>query len=400
MNFLIRTRQFFFSLAGHIEAPLLPEALSGDKSLNLVPDMLYVSGKKNVLIVTTAGTVKRGTLRTFCDNLAGKNIRYDIFSDVSPDPTVECAKACLKAYKDANAQAVIAIGGGSVMDCAKVAMALLVNPGKEVCKLKGLLKVRHRIPDLYAVPTTAGTGSETTAAAVITDTVNGLHIKYAVTDFKLIPRYAILDPSLTVGLPPSITAATGMDALTHAVEAYTNCFASDYVKTRATDAVKLIYQNLPDCYAGKADLKARENMLVASFLAGQAFTLNFVGYVHAIAHAVGALYGIPHGEANAIILPYVLEQFGAPVYAKLARLYEAAGLATATDNTDAGKAAAFIASIRKLNANMGISDKFEVLNPDDFELIADRALAEAVPAYPTPVIWTRHDFIKLLEKLV
>lgn len=397
MNSLYRVRQFFFSVFTLCEPLMLPEAISGENSLNMIADMLLVSEKKRVLLVTTPGTVKRGTLNPFISKLKEKDISVTVFSEVVPDPTVECVEACKEVFVKGACEAIVAVGGGSVMDCAKVAAARAVCPKKSVRSMKGMLKVGKKIPDFYAVPTTAGTGSETTAAAVITDTIDGLHYKYPITDLHLIPKYAVLDPTLTTGLPKGITAATGMDALTHAVEAYTNCFASAFVKKKAVDAVKLIFENLEKTYNDGSNLEARENMLVGSFYAGEAFTVNFVGYVHAVAHAIGALYGVPHGEANAVILPYVLEMFGSSVYGKLAKLADAVGI---IGESDEAKAKAFIKAIRKMNNNMGLPEGFEALKREDFDIIIDRAMSEGVPTYPTPVIWKREDFRSLLLKLV
>ena len=259
-----------------------------------------------------------------------------------------------------------------------------------------MLKINKTLPPFYAVPTTAGTGSEVTVASVVTDTIDGVHYKYAVSDPCLVPKCAVLDANLTTSLPPEITAATGMDALTHAVEAYTNRFASKFVQKNALDAVKMIYENLPIVYSDGKNVKARENMLLASYYAGVAFTNNFVGYVHAVAHALGALYGIAHGKANAIVLPYVMEQFGKPAQKKLSELAIAAGI---PGETDGERAKNFIESIRKMNRDMNIPDKVEQLKESDFETIISRAMLEANPAYPVPTIWGKKDFEILLEKL-
>lgn len=394
---LYRIIEFCTAVATRPVMLMMAKEVHGNGSLLLIPGMLKESGKKKVFVITTSGTIRRGTLTEFFEKLESNGIGYEVFSDVCPDPTVECVEAAAKAYKDAECDSAVAVGGGSVMDCAKVALARVVCPKKPIRKMKGLMKVHHKIPDLYAVPTTAGTGSETTVAAVITDTVDGRHYKYAVSDMCLIPKYAVLDPSLTFGLPAPITATTGMDALTHAVEAYTNCFASFAVKRRAIQAVNLIYENLPRAYQNGQDIEARKGMLIGSFYAGIAFTNNFVGYVHAIAHAVGALYGIAHGEANAIILPVVLEEFGQKAEHKLAKLAKAAGIQA---DSERELAIGFIESIRNMNRSMGIPEKLAQLKAEDFEIIAERAFKEGVPAYPTPVIWTREDFKHVLEKLM
>ena len=252
-----------------------------------------------------------------------------------------------------------------------------------------------QIPDIYAVPTTAGTGSEATAGAVITDGKS--HYKFTVLDLCLVPKYAVLDPELTLPLPPAITAVTGMDALTHAVEAYTNCFC--FLKTRKTaeEAVKLVYENLLLAYEDGNNLKARENLLLASYDAGMAINSNFIGYVHAIAHGIGGLYGVTHGKANAVVMPYVMEAFGKKAEKKLAKLAETVGM---TAKNDKEKAAAFIASIREMNGKLGIGAKIEELRKEDFEELASRAVREGNPTYPVPVIWEKSDFLAVMEKIV
>ena len=264
-------------------------------------------------------------------------------------------------------------------------------------QMRGMLKINRALPPFYAVPTTAGTGSEVTVASVVTDTVDGVHYKYAISDPCLVPKCAVMDAALTTSLPPAITAATGMDALTHAVEAYTNRFASKFVRKKALDAVHMIYENLPVVYAEGNNVKARENMLLASYYAGLAFTNNFVGYVHAVAHALGALYGIPHGQANAIVMPYVMEQYGKSAEKELSELADVANI---DGHTQAEKASNFIESMRKMNRDMQIPCKVEQLKESDFDTIISRALKEANPAYPVPAIWGKKDFEKLLKKLL
>ena len=415
-----------------------PEVIKGAGVLHKIPEMLKSSGQMqksgpkqqststSVLVATTPGFIRRGTLESFFEELRQAGIAVTVFSEVVPDPTIECVEAMVTKYVLGNCQAFVAIGGGSVIDCAKAAAARIACPGKQIRDMKGLLKIHTKLPDFYAVPTTAGTGSEATAASVVTDTVNGSHYKYAISDPCLIPKYAVLDPELAIDLPPHITAATGMDALTHAVEAYTNKYPSKLVREMALNSVKLIYENLPVAFAlepwvmDEAALKARENMLLASYEAGVAFTNNFVGYVHAVAHGVGALYGIPHGQANAIILPYVLEQFGDAAVKPLAELADAAGLtknvemkkeAELTRGVDTTKrerlteaderklAAEFIDSIRRMNEAFGIPARIEELKEEDFETLIDRAIAEANYTYPVPQIWGREEFRNLLKKL-
>ncbi len=283
------------------------------------------------------------------------------------------------------------------MDCAKGCAARVTNPGKTIPRMRGLLKVGRKPATVFAVPTTAGTGSETTIAAVITDP--STHEKYAINDPKLLPPYAVLDPELTVGLPPHITSTTGMDALTHAVEAYVGRSNTKNTIEKAEKAVALIYANLETAYKDGKNVGARANMLLASYYAGIAFTRAYVGYVHAIAHNLGGLYGLPHGLANAVILPYVLDYFGESAHAPLARLADIAGVSSAGQSVTE-KAEAFVASIRGLNRRMAIPEGFEQIREEDIPLIVERAFREAHPLYPVPRIMSRAECEALVRRLM
>ena len=389
-----RVRQFGFSAFMYL-APLRDSVLiSGAGSIFKIPELIKKDGQKKVLVVTTPGFIRRGSLEPFFASLTEAGLTYAIFSDVQPDPTTDCIEEAVALYHRENCEAIVAIGGGSVIDCSKALGARVARPNKTIPQMAGLLKVLKRTPNIYAVPTTAGTGSEATAGAVITNASD--HYKFTVLDLCLVPRYAILDPELTCGLPPAITAVTGMDALTHAVEAYTNRFCSPKAKKHAFRAVQLIYENLLTAYENGSNLVARENMLLASYYAGMAINSNFIGYVHAIAHGIGGLYGVTHGKANAIIMPYVLEAFGKAAEPKLAKLAELVGLHGATEEE---KAKAFLASICELNAKMDIPDKVEELRTEDFETLVSRAVKEGNPTYPVPVIWEKKEFEEVLKWL-
>ena len=320
---------------------------------------------------------------------------YVTFSDVTPNPKIATVEQIAALYRAENCDSFVAIGGGSPMDAAKAAAARVVRPKKTVAQLGGLLKVHRKLPLFIAVPTTAGTGSETTIAAVVTDEN---HHKYAVNDLCLIPHHAILDPALTVSLPASITAQTGMDALTHAVEAYIGKFYNTAETRRcAESAVVDIFRYLkPACLDG-GDLEAREKLLLASFNAGVAFTRASVGNVHAIAHTLGGLYDIPHGLANAVLLPVVLRDYGAAAHKPLARLAELVGIDCATEQA---KAEAFIDAIFQMNAELGIPDGFTVIQDADLPQMAAWASAEANPTYPVPVIYDKSRFIAVIRQVM
>lgn len=353
-----------------------------------LPDTLKQHKIKKILIVTDPGIVACGLMTKITSVLAKEKISYSVYDQTSANPTVRNVEEALALYQKEHCQALLAIGGGSAMDCAKALGARISCPKKTLGQLKGTLHVLHRIPLLIAVPTTAGTGSENTLAAVITDSEK--KHKYVLNDFVLIPRYAILDAELTYSLPPHLTATTGMDALTHAVEAYIGRSTTKETREKALLAVKTIYQNIETAYHDGHNHAAREQMLNAAYLAGFAFSRSYVGYVHAVAHSLGGQYNIPHGLANAVLLPEVLESYGSCIHKKLHILGCAAGVCTEQDSIKAG-AGKFIASIRTLNKNMGIPDFLSGIQESDIETMSVHAAKEANPLYPVPKLMTRRE---------
>ncbi|HQD91520.1 MAG TPA: iron-containing alcohol dehydrogenase [Syntrophomonadaceae bacterium] len=371
-----------------------PELIEGINSINTLPRLIKNKEIKSVLIVTDKGIVSLGLIEGLLQGLVSEGINFAVYDETVANPTIENIEEALQLYKVCQCEAIVAFGGGSSMDCAKGVGARIARPDKTVQQMKGMFKIRKKIPPLFAIPTTAGTGSETTVAAIITD--QDTHEKYAISDLALIPQYAVLDPALTVGLPPHITATTGMDALTHAVEAYIGRSNTRETKQMSEKAVKLIYVNLYEAYTNGDNLTARENMLKASYYAGVAFTRAYVGYVHAIAHTLGGFYGIPHGLANAVILPYVLEYYGESVHRSLAELADLIGISGPSDSVDK-KAFRFIKAIEAMNANMQIPKKIRGIQEKDIELMVEQANREANPLYPVPRILTKQDLTNIYD---
>ena len=351
---------------------------------------------RRVLIVTDAGIVRSGIAAQLEAVLDEDDISYAVYDQTRPNPTVVNVEQALSLYRRYRCQALIAIGGGSSMDCAKAVGARLARPGTPLGKLKGTLRILRPLPTLIAIPTTAGTGSETTLAAVITDT-QAQH-KYVMNDFVLIPKYAVLDARLTLSLPPHLTATTGMDALTHAVEAYIGRSTTRQTRQEALEATRLVFANVERAYRNGKDYEARSNMLTAAYRAGIAFSRSYVGYVHAVAHSLGGQYNIPHGLANAVLLPYVLERYGSCIHRKLHDLAVAAGVASPQEE-DADAAAKFIRAIRQLNARMGIPETLEGIRPEDIPVMAAHAEKEANPLYPVPRLMTREELTFFYEQV-
>lgn len=372
-----------------------PQMLTGPGSVKKLPALIKEKGLSKVLVVTDKGLMGLGLLNGLFEELDKTGIGYVVYDGVQPNPSIENIEEAKDMYNANGCQGIIAFGGGSPMDCAKIAAARVVRPNKPVEKMRGVMKIMKKLPPLFAVPTTAGTGSETTLAAVVTNTKT--HEKNACNDPVLRPKYAVLDPELTVGLPPHITSTTGMDALTHAVEAYIGKSNVKATIDYAEKAVKMIFANLETAYNDGKNIEARNQMLLASFYAGMAFTRAYVGYVHAIAHNLGGMYGIPHGLANAVILPVVLEAYGDAVYDKLAALADIVGI---TGGTNADKAKAFIAEIYAMNERMNIPKGFTQIKEEDIPTIVERALKEGNPLYPVPVIFGKEKITAIVKSLM
>ncbi|WP_262176833.1 iron-containing alcohol dehydrogenase [Saccharococcus sp. Marseille-Q5394] len=373
-----------------------PQLLEGENSLEGLPMLIKREGIGTVLIVTDKGIVATGLMEDFLDGLRNEGIRFAMYDKTVPNPTIDNIEEALQLYKASHCQGLVAFGGGSPIDCAKGVGARLARPNRTIPQMKGILKVIKKMPPLFAVPTTAGTGSEATLACVVSN--SGTHEKFALMDTALIPHFAVLDPLLTVKLPKHITSTTGMDALTHAVEAYIGNSNTNQTRQWSIDAVKLIFENLYEAYSIGENIIARTNMQKAAYLAGMAFTRAYVGNVHAIAHTLSGFYNVPHGLANAVILPHVLDYYGETVHEPLAELAEAAGVCASSDS-NREKALKFIQAIKDLNEKMEIPVNVDCIIDSDIPLMAERAVQEANPLYPVPKILLKEDMDKLIRTI-
>lgn len=370
-----------------------PEVLS---SVTEIAEKAKEKKVSSILVVTDESLHRLGLLEELKAALSKEKIAYVVYDKTVVNPTVTNVEEARELYLKEGCQAIIGFGGGSPMDCAKVVGARIVKPKQSVPKMKGILKIHKRLPLFFAVPTTAGTGSETTLAAVITD--GETRHKFPINDFSLIPQYAVLLPEVTKGLPPFVTAATGMDALTHAVEAYIGGSTTKETRAYAEEAVKLIFENLEKVYQNAADMEARKNMLYASFLAGKAFSKSYVGYCHAVAHSLGGRYNTPHGLANAVLLPHILETYGKRVYQTLKKLAVLVGLVSERVSEKEG-ATAFIEKIRAMNRAMGIPATLSEIRKADIPELAAYAEKEGNPLYPVPKLMTAKELEKLYEAI-
>lgn len=379
-------------------AKLLPDRVPvtfvGSDATRELCEVIAGLGLTKVLVVTDEGLVEVGLVAHVTDALTAAGVKWGLYSGVEPDPTFAQVDAGLEQLRSEGCDGVLACGGGSPMDAAKV-IAASAGVGRPPAELEGRFKVKRAPLPLFALPTTAGTGSEVTFAAVVSDTET--HAKKFFVDPNLLPQMAALDPKLMVGLPPHITAATAIDALTHAVESWLAKTATAQTEGYARVAVRLIFENLPTAFANGADLGARRAMALASYYAGLAFTRTSVGYVHAIAHDFGARYGTPHGLANAIALPHVLEFSKPAVEDRLARLAEMIDLG---GSSDAEKAEGFIGAVRELEQKVGIPSTLAALQEGDIAAIAESALAEAHMNYPVPRYMSQPECEALLRKVL
>ena len=384
MNVLTKAACRTFQTVLKIAIPILPyRAPRTLDSVQQVPGVLKEQGIQRVLVVTDGFLHVNGKLEPLKKALRESGISFIIYDEVVPNPTIWNVELAREQYVKNDCQGLIGFGGGSAIDCAKAVGARIARPRKSIPQMRGILRVMRRIPFLIAVPTTAGTGSETTLATVITDDKNA-H-KFPVNDFPLIPRVAVLDPENTRSLPKHLTSTTGMDALTHAIEAYIGRSTTRDTREDALTAAKLIAENLEEAYKDGNNMTARANMLKAAYLAGRAFSKSYVGYCHAVAHSLGGQYHIPHGLANAVLLPYVLEAYGHAIDARAKDIAMAMGIAD--EATPAAEACArLIGEIRRMNRDMEIPEKLKGIRETDIPRLAAFAAKEANPLYPVPVL--------------
>ncbi|MEN9819452.1 MAG: hypothetical protein RL379_230 [Bacillota bacterium] len=358
-----------------------PQLYTGSKLFHKVIEIAQYHSIKKLLIVTDQNIIQLKLFDPLLTLLKQNNIEYVIYQDTQVNPTITNLEEAKISYQKNQCQAILGIGGGSPMDCAKGAAALIAS-GKKVPALKGLLKVGKKPPLMMMMPTTAGTGSEGTVAVVVSNPKT--KEKYAISDPVLVPTYAILDASLTIGLPKHITASTGMDAMTHAIEATLGNSNTSFTYTQSKKALTLIHQHLIQSYNNPTDMEAREGMLIASYHAGLAFTRAYVGYVHGIAHTLGGFYQFPHGLANAIILPHVLEAYGKSIHPKLAMMADWLNL-TSEQAPEVVKAKAFKEWILFHLKSLGIDNTLVgVIKREDIPMMIQRVKQEVIPLYPVP----------------
>ncbi len=396
MRALYRLYQGFLRIVAALVKWPVPKTFLGDKAYTKLFRKLEKENVRTLLLVCDKGIRDSGVLKRFTKRLDKRNLPYFVFDDVKENPSIATVENGVKVYRGRGCDGILALGGGSVIDTAKLIGARIARPKKPLNKMKGLLKIRKPLPFLVAVPTTAGSGSEVTLTAVVSDSEN--KTKYTINDHVLIPKAALLDASLTTGLPAFYTATTGMDALTHAVEAYLNKISNTpETKRHAKEAVRLVFKHLQEAYNHPDNEEAREGMLKASMYAGLAFRRAYVGYVHALSHALGGAYDLPHGYANAVLLPHVLKAYGDSAHPKLADLARGIGC---EGDSDAALAASFLERLKKLQKGLDIPERLKLDFFDNPDTIVKHALKEAHPLYPVPRFLSKQALKDVLREAI
>ena len=372
------------------------------ETLENLNDVILNEKIRNVLVFTTKRVIDTDFYKALIKQIEHSSRCYEQIYEIN-EPTISYIESKFEQYRYQYIDMVIAIGGGSVLDASKLLAARLANPEQKIEKMRGVLKVKHKTIPILAVPTTAGTGSECTVAAVVTN--DKTNDKFAVNDPKLIPEYVMFEPSLMYTLTPYLTAITGLDALTHAVEAYIGSSNTKKTKKSAVEAVRLIFNNLLIAYKEPNNTTARKNMQYASYLAGIAFTRAYVGYVHAISHAIGGITHLRHGELCAICLPIMLEQYKESVTKKLSKLTKKAYLASTFVNDKERLSKIFIEKVKELNKNLEIKENLKELVNDDlgyemYPSIINHINKEVYPLYPVPKYFTDEELSKILDIII
>lgn len=396
-TFLARTYQTIIYIGMIITHLREPKVYQGEGISNEIYKILEEHNIHDTLLVVDNKLFEESFTADIIKALLDHNIKVAIFHNFAANPSTKNVLEGLSIYKENDCHSIIGLGGGSSIDIAKMIGACVTNNKKNLDDMKGLLKVVHKTPLLIAVPTTAGTGSECTAVAVITN--DETHHKFTIEDPKLIPSVAILEPKLLVNLPSHFTSTTGMDALTHAIEAFINLFRTRKSNKNALEAIKLIYENLYESWSNPEDLIKRNNMQLAAYKAGVAFTNAYVGYAHALSHALSGQYNVPHGLANSLILPIVLKAYGNKIYERIAIIYDYIKMGP-TDISKKEKTEKFINWIYEINHKMDIHFNFnEIIKDVDISSLVENAYHEAYPLYSCPKMFEREELASLYNQI-
>jgi alcohol dehydrogenase class IV len=384
---------FALSMASKLVSKPNQISFVGSGSLEQLCAHINRMGLSKVLLVTDKPLVDLGIAQRVINSIEANGGQIAIYDGVLPDPTTAMVEAGVQHFKANNCDSVLALGGGSSIDTGKGVAAAATNG--DIASLVGVMKIKNQVAPLFAIPTTSGTGSEVSVAAVISDAQT--HAKGLMIDVGIVPAAIALDPSIMLGMPQFVTAATGMDALTHGIETYVSTWANDDVKKYSGTAVKLIFTNLPIVFNQGDDVNAREAMALGSYYAGLSLNISGVGNVHAIAHQLGGKYGIAHGLVNAVVLPHVLERSHLVMATGLAELAALVGIGEDSDS-DNVRSLKFISEIKALNKLLGMPQGFEQIQQHDIAILAKDAVSEG-RTYPVPELYDSNDVTTILQKI-
>ena len=393
---VFRVIQFFIRIGISLIKWKTEEVIVGENTLEEIPQKLISKKFKKIFLITDPYIYNLGLCQKIEESFKKENLEYFVYKDVCSNPTIDSIENALHIYKETGCEAILAVGGGSVLDTAKLLGARFSNSKQTLKQMRGYFKIRKKIPYLVVVPTTAGSGSEATIVGVVSD--KNTHEKYAVTSLKLLPNMVVLDPVITKNLPPLVTAYTGMDALTHALECYIGKANTKETKKQSLEAIKKIWKNLELVVREPHNLEARSAMQEASFLAGSAFTRGFVGYVHALAHPLSGFYNTPHGLANAVLLPKVLKRYQKTIDKDMYVLYKELGYLETVNKAEARNI--IINEIEELNYKIGIPEKINGVREEDLEEMVNRCMKEAHPMYPVPKILSKEELINIYKEII
>ena len=368
----------------------------GAGAIKEIPGEIKRRGYKKALVCSDPDLVGFGVTAKVTDELDNEGIAWSLYDRIKPNPTIQNIKDGVAAFKASGADMIVAIGGGSSMDTAKGIGVIVENPEfEDVVSLEGVADTKKHAAFTIAVPTTAGTAAEVTINYVVTDPDKVR--KFVCVDVNDIPDVAIVDPDMMASMPKGLTAATGMDALTHALEAYVSTYATPETDRYAEMAAKMIYEALPVVREEPKNVEMREQLLVASFLAGMAFTRTYVGYVHAFAHSIGGRYGVAHGLANAVLLPHIMEYYLPVSTPRLARMAQICGISG--DSDESTRARAFVESIAAMNQTGGVPERLAEFPRAEIDAVIKEAFQECHGTYPVPRYYTRPAARALLEQV-
>lgn len=366
----------------------------GKGAMEKLPQILKGYGLKKVMVVYDNGVKAAGIAEKIVAQVEKADVEYLIFDGVIPNPTNEVVESAAKLAKEANIEGMVAVGGGSSIDLAKAVNVLMTNPGT-ISEYGGMNMVKNPCLPLIAIPTTAGTSSEITNVSALIDTEKV--VKYVVIDNKIVASDVIADPEFTKTMPASVTAATGMDAITHAVESYISNEATPLTEYNSLKGLSILYENLPKAVADGLDIQARENMMLGCIITGFGFSNANLGFVHAIAHTLSAHFGLAHGMANACVLPYVMEYNAQACPEKMVDMAKMIGLPV---SGDLEKDKYLLANaLKDLTAKLGIKTLSEQNVPESaFERLAEDVLKEPVLGFNPRQGVTKEDVIEILKK--